>query len=255
MYEDLLVERRDDVELVTLNRPRSLNALTLNSYRELEDAIRGCTARCMVITGTDPAFCSGDDVHEFMMSGALTKYLESDSALYSFTDALLYARMPIIAAVNGAAVGWGMELALTADIRIASERARFGEIFVTRGLATDVPGLGRLAQLIGREHAARLLFTGEIIDAERAAAIGLVSEVVRHEDVVARALALATAIAERPPLAVERIKEGMGRALDPDWRDLGMWVRAQQAELSRSEDHQESARAYVEKRPARIVGR
>ena len=117
----------------------------------------------------------------------------------------------MIAAVNGAAVGWGMELSLMADIRIASEQARFGELFVLRGLCTDVCGIGRLASVVGRDHAARLLFTGDVIAAEEAMRIGLVSQVVPHEQLLSTAGALAQTIAARPPLAVAKIKEGMRR--------------------------------------------
>ena len=123
--------------------------------------------------------------------------------------------MPVVAAVNGAAVGWGMELALMADIRVASERARFGELFVQRGLCCDVAGLGRLATLVGRERASELLFTGRVIDADEAGAIGLVSRIVPHADLLGAALALARTIAANPPLAVQRIKRGLRRPSTP----------------------------------------
>src|SRR5581483_4153797 len=139
-------------------------------------------------------------------------------------DALLGTDVPVIAAVNGAAVGWGMELALMADLRVASHRSRFGELFVLRGLCSDVAGIGRLAQLVGRETAAELLFTGDVIDAEEALRIGLVGRVVPHEELMPTALALAHRIASNPPLAVRALKHGLRRALDPDWADLGTWV-------------------------------
>ena len=145
----------------------------------------------------------------------------------------------MIAAVNGAAVGWGMELALMADIRIASEQAKFGELFVLRGLCTDVCGIGRLASVVGRDRAARLLFTGDVIAADEALRIGLVSEVVAHDDLLPTATELAQKIAERPPLAVAKIKEGMRAALDPDWTELGAWVSTSLAALFQTEDHRE----------------
>ena len=115
--------------------------------------------------------------------------LATEPHLTPAADALLYTDVPVIAAVNGAAVGWGMELALMADIRVASVRARFGELFVKRGLCCDAPGLGRLVQLVGRERAAELLFTGRIVDADEAAAMGLVSRVVPHEELLPVAMA------------------------------------------------------------------
>jgi enoyl-CoA hydratase len=170
-------------------------------------------------------------------------------------DALLYTNVPVVAAVNGAAVGWGMELALMADIRVASEKARFGELFVLRGLCTDIAGIGRLAQLVGRERAAELVFTGDVIDAQTAKEIGLVSRVVPHEDLLPTALALATRIAANPPLAVQRIKAGLRRSLDPDWRQLGEWVSTSLSDLFRTEDHREGVKAFLEKRPPEFVGR
>jgi enoyl-CoA hydratase len=142
-----------------------------------------------------------------------------------------------------------MELALMADIRVASEKARFGELFVLRGLCCDAPGLGRLAQLVGREKAAELLFTGEIIKAQEAKRIGLVSRVVPHGDLMKTSLELAGRIASNPPLAVQRLKSGLRTALDPDWSELGAWVSESLSELFRTADHREGVRAFLEKRP------
>jgi enoyl-CoA hydratase len=166
----------------------------------------------------------------------------------------LHTDLPVIAAVNGAAVGWGMELALMADIRVVSEKAKFGELFVLRGLVSDVAGLGRLAQLVGRERAAELLFTGEVIDAETAREIGLVSRVVAHDRLLPTALELAGRIAANPPLAIQRLKAGLRNTLDPDWRELGAWVSSTLGELFATDDHREGVRAFLEKRPPRFTG-
>ncbi len=257
MPEEIRVETLGDVTVLTLHRPEARNALTLRSYRELEQAVRDTTARCLVITGADPAFCSGDDVKQIMAGpgGPPAEALARAPRLTPAAEALLHTDVPVIAAVNGPAVGWGMELALMADLRIASERARFGELFVLRGLCCDVAGLGRLAGLVGREKAAELLFTGEVIDAAEAARIGLVSRVVPHAALREEALALARRIAANPPLAVARLKAGLREALDPDWRALGAWVSASLAELFRTEDHREGVRAFLERRPPRFQGR
>ena len=142
-----------------------------------------------------------------------------------------------------------------ADIRVASEKARFGELFVKRGLCCDAAGLGRLAQAVGRERAAELLFTGRLVDADEALAIGLVSRVVPHDELLHAAGDLAFAIAANPPLAVQRLKAGLRKALDPDWRDLGAWVSESLAELFRTEDHREGVAAFLEKREPRFQGR
>lgn len=245
------------IGVITLNRPQARNALTLLTYGELEDAVRSTNARCLIITGADPAFCSGDDVRQVMGGG--DRPPEAVSAgrkprLTPAAEACLHSNVPIIAAVNGAAVGWGMELALMADIRVASERARFGELFVLRGLCTDVAGIGRLALAVGREKASEMLFTGEAIDAEEARRIGLVSRVVAHEELMETALVLARRIAANPPLAVQKIKEGMREALDPDWNDLGRWVSTALGQLFQTNDHREGVKSFLEKRPPQFTG-
>src|SRR3954468_9996771 len=189
-YEDLVYELRDHVGVITLARPEVHNALRRQTYAELEDAVRSTDARVLVITGRDPSFCSGDDVREIMGGGGDGPPPELSQAprITPAADALLSTDVPVIAAVNGTAVGWGMELALMADLRVASERARFGELFVERGLCCDVAGLGRLVQLVGREHASELLFTGRLVGADEALRIGLVGRLAAHEDLMATAL-------------------------------------------------------------------
>ena len=257
MYTELIYETRGDVGVITLNRPQARNALTHTTYAELTDAVRTTTARCLVITGADPAFCSGDDVKQVMLAaGEQTgERLRAEPRITPAAKALLETDVPVIAAVNGAAVGWGMELAVMADIRVASERARFGELFVKRGLCCDVAGISRLASLVGRERAAELLFTGRIIDASEVREIGLVSRVVPHDDLLPSALQLAGDIASNPPLAVQKLKHGLRRALDPDWDDLGRWVSASLGELFRTEDHKEGVASFLEKREPKFVGR
>jgi len=257
VHEGIRIERRGEIELLTIDRPEARNALTHQTYAELERAVRSTTARCLVITGRDPAFCSGDDVKKVMGSGdgKVGASVARSPQLTPAAEALLTSEVPVIAAVNGPAVGWGMELALLADLRVASERARFAELFVLRGLCCDVAGLSRLASLVGREKAAELLFTGDVIDAAEALRIGLVSRVVPHAELLPAALALADKIAANPPLAVRRLKAGLRQALDPDWHSLGSWVSASLGELFQTEDHREGVKAFLEKRAPRYVGR
>ena len=256
-YTELIYEVDGDVGVITLNRPEARNALTHTTYRELEDAVRTTTARCLVITGADPAFCSGDDVKQVMVAAgdAVSSGLRAAPRLTPAAGALLESDVPIVAAVNGAAVGWGMELALMADIRVASEKAKFGELFVKRGLCCDVAGIGRLTQLVGRETAAELLFTGRIFDGTEAREMRLVSRVVPHDQLMPTALELARTIAANPPLAVQKLKQGLRRALDPDWQELGSWVSASLGELFRTEDHKEGVASFLEKREPRFVGK
>jgi len=252
-YTEIRVERDGDVEIVTLDRPEARNALTFTTYAELQRAVETTTARCLVVTGTDPAFCSGDDVKQ-VMAAVASAPRDREPRLTPAAGAILQTDVPVIAAVNGAAVGWGMELAVMADIRVLSERARLGELFVKRGLCCDVAGMGRLVQLVGREAATELLLTGRIIDAAEAKELGLTRRVVAHDALLPTAMALAHEIAANPPLAVRQIKAGLRRALDPDWDDLGRWVSATLAELFRTDDHREGVASFLEKRPPHYTG-
>jgi enoyl-CoA hydratase len=257
MPAELLIEESGNVAVLTLNRPEARNALTYSLYGALEDAVRTTTARCLVITGADPAFCSGDDVKQILSKTGDASARPAgplQPKLTPLCDALLHTDIPVIAAVNGAAVGFGMEIALMADIRVASERAKLGELFVKRGINSDVPGLGRLAQIVGRETAAELLFTGRVISGAEAKELRLVSRVVPHEELLPTAMALAHEIADNPPLAVQRLKAGLRRALDPDWHDLGQWVTASLIELFQTADHREGVNAFMEKREPRYTG-
>ena len=258
--QEMTYEVQDHVGVITLTRPEAMNSLTYTLYASLEDAVRESTARVLVITGEGRAFCAGDDVKQILGSSkpAPAEFAERSRRTGGLTpaaDALLLTDIPVIAAVNGPAVGWGMELALMADIRVASENAKFGELFVIRGLCCDAPGLGRLAQLVGRERAAELLFTGEVIDAATAKEIGLVSRVVPHEDLMETAMTLARKVASNPPLAVQALKAGLRRTLEPDWRDTGRWASEQIGRLRKTEDSKEGVAAFLEKRTPVYVGR
>lgn len=251
---DVRYELDGHVGVLTLNRPEVHNALRRRTYDELTELVRTTTARVLVVTGAGRSFCSGDDVRE-LMNGGEGAPSRPAPRLTPAAGALLQTDVPVIAAVNGPAVGWGMELALMADLRVAARRARFGELFVKRGLCSDVAGIARLAQLVGRERAAELLFTGEVIDAERAERIGLVGRVVDDDELLPAALERARAIAANPPLAVAALKRGLRRSLDPDWTELGRWVSSTLGELFATEDHREGVRSFLEKRAPQYVGR
>lgn len=253
--QDVRYELDGHVGIVTIARPQVHNALRRKTYDELTELVQTSTARVLVITGEGRSFCSGDDVRELMNGGEAASAPRPAPRLTPAAGALLETNIPVVAAVNGPAVGWGMEMALMADFRVAARRARFGELFVKRGLCSDVAGIARLAQLVGRERAAELLLTGEVIDAERAERIGLVGRVVDDEQLMPAALELARKIAANPPLAVAALKSGLREALDPDWSDLGRWVSTRLGELFRTEDHREGVKSFLEKREPNYVGR
>ncbi|MDX2234530.1 MAG: enoyl-CoA hydratase-related protein [Hyphomonadaceae bacterium] len=246
----------DHIARITLNRPARRNALNHEAYRQLELCLRFASAdpaaRCVVVTGADPAFCSGDDVVEIMAAPRPAPSVPAQAVVrHAITPAALAAlecEKPMIAAVNGAAVGWGMELALYADIRIASEAATFAELFIKRGLICDVGGFYRLPAIVGPAKAAELLFTGDVVTANDALRIGLVSEVTPHAALMERALALAGRIAANPPLALRYMKEGLRRTAYGDPREIGAWAIEIIRRLMETQDHREGVAAFMEKR-------
>ena len=253
----------DNVATLTLNRPERRNALNFPAYAELETALRAASSdpdvRCVVVTGADPAFCSGDDVLEIMAAPRPVETRPVQVAVrHQPTPAAMAAlecEKPMIAAVNGAAVGWGMELALYADIRICSDKAKFAELFIKRGLVCDVGGFYRLPSIVGPAKAAELLFTGDVISAEEALRIGLVTEVAPHAALLERAYALAGRIAANPPLALRYMKQGLNRTAYGDPREIGGWAIEIIRALMKTEDHREGVASFMEKREPVFTGR
>lgn len=259
----LKYELNDYIATVTLNRPEAMNALTRELYGELEQAMRNAHSdaevRCVIITGEGRAFCSGDDVKQIMLGeqreASTARLRDVRPRPTPAAVAVLECDKPVIAAVNGPAVGWGMDLTLFCDIRIASDRAKFGELFIKRGLVSDLGGLWRLPQVVGPSKAAELLFTGDIIDAQEAERIGLVSKVVPHEELMEAATALATKIAANPPIAMRYMKEGLRKSFPGNMQEMGAYVGSSLAYLFTTEDHREGALSFVERREPVFKGR
>lgn len=259
----VLYEVEDHIATITLNRPDRRNALNFEAYDRLEKALRRAVTdadvRCVIVTGADPAFCSGDDVREIMAAPKpVNAEPKSPTVRHHPTPAAMAALecdKPLIAAVNGAAIGWGMELALYADIRLASDKAKFSEMFIKRGLVCDVGGFYRLPSIVGPAKAAELLFTGDVIDAAEAERIGLVSRTVPHDELMAEARALASRIAENPPLALRYMKEGLRKGTYGNPRELGGWAIETIRALMQTDDHKEGVASFLEKRPPNFKGR
>ncbi|MBK7127067.1 MAG: enoyl-CoA hydratase/isomerase family protein [Dehalococcoidia bacterium] len=260
-FIDYTVE--DHVGVITLNRPETMNALNRQMYAELEQAFRDAhrdpDVRCVVLTGNGRAFCSGDDVRQIMLGEqrdeTVARLRDAKPKPTPAGTAVLDCDKPVICAVNGAAVGWGMDLALFADIRIASESAKFGELFIKRGLVADLGGLWRLPRVVGPSKAAELLFTGDIIPAQEAERIGLVSRVVPPAELMPAAMEMARKIAQNPPIALRYMKEGLRRSVHGTMAEMGEYVGNSLAYLFTTEDHKEGALSFVERREPVFKGR
>ena len=261
---DFIANRLDGhVAVVTLSRPEVMNALNRQMYVELEQAFRAANndpeVRCVVLTGEGRAFCSGDDVRQFMLGDqrdeTVSRLRDARPKPTPAAMAVLDCDKPVIAAINGAAVGWGMDLALLADIRIASEAAKFGELFIKRGLVADVGGLWRLPRVVGPSKAAELLFTGDIITAHEAERIGLVSQVVPAAQLMESAMTMARKIAANPPIALRYMKEGLRRSVHGSVPEMGEYIGNSLAYLFTTEDHKEGALSFVERREPVFKGR
>lgn len=266
MADDVLFEITDQVATVTLNRPDRLNAATFDLGHALMDAFqrveRDDDVRVVILTGAGRGFCSGDDVEAAWGDPRMTDIMRDLKSirppLTPEAATLFGCTKPTIAAVNGVALGIGMDFAVMCDFRIASEKARFGLLYVKMGLMADLPSYWRLPQLVGYEKAAELLMTAEIIDAAEAHRIGLVSRVVPPDDLMGAAHELAAKIAAQPPLAILHVKEGLRRATGRSYAelsDVATFVGNGLARLFQTEDHKEAVAAFMEKRPGVFTGR
>ncbi len=270
VFEHIEVETQGQIGWIRLDRPDSLNAGTTRTWREIADALRQHetdeAVRVVVITGNGKAFCAGDDVKALFLgeekdpSGANGPIERRAKAMIGHEplgqlEVLLEYQKPTIAAINGAAVGYGCDLALMCDLRIASDRARLGELFVRRGLIPEAGGLLVLPRLVGWKKAHELVLTGDLIDAAEAHRIGMVGRVVPHDDLISEATALAERIAAQAPLAQRLAKEAFRIGADGTFREFMDFQRNAQQLLFQSEDHQEVARSFVEKRAAEFKGR
>jgi len=263
IYECLLHAVKDGIATLTLNRPDRLNALGGTLRDDLFDALTRSAAdsdvRVIVITGAGKGFCAGGDVkamNEAKEGRRERPLLEKiapgrDRTLLAMRD----APQPIIAAVNGAAAGAGMNLALGCDIRIASSAAKFSQAFVKRGLHPDWGGTYFLPRIVGMAKAAELIFTGAVIDAAEALRLGIVSQVVAPEELLPSVHALARTIAAGPPIAIRLAKRALYRNAEADLRSALEFETFAQNACFDTEDAGEGIRAFVEKRAPVFRGR
>ena len=261
-YKCLLYDVKDGIATLTLNRPERLNALGDTLREDLHDAVMRASeddqVRVMVVTGAGKGFCSGGDVkamNERKTQGGERPLGEKvapgrDRTVLALRD----APKPVIAAVNGAAAGAGMNLALACDIRLASTAAKFAQAFVRRGLHPDWGGTYFLPRVVGVAKAAELIWTGEIIEATEALRLGIVSAVHAPEDLMPAAHALAAKIAAGPPVAIRLAKRAIYHNLECDLRQALEFETFAQNICFETEDAREGIRAFVDKRAPVVPG-
>ncbi len=263
IYECLLYEAKDGIATLTLNRPERLNALGGTLRQDLFDAVTRAGAdpevRVMVVTGAGKGFCSGGDVKAMGEAKAGQRERPLIEKIAPGRDRTLLAMreapQPIIAAVNGAAAGAGMNLALGCDIRIASTAAKFTQAFVKRGLHPDWGGTYFLPRVVGMAKACEMIFTGEVIDAAEALRLGIVSRVVAPEELLPTAYEVARRIAAGPPVAIRLAKRSLYANEDLDLRGALQIETMAQNICFETEDATEGIRAFGEKRAPVFKGR
>jgi 2-(1,2-epoxy-1,2-dihydrophenyl)acetyl-CoA isomerase len=259
-YQTLILERAGAVATITLNRPEARNALDLVMRRELASALDEIEAddgaRVVVLTGAGGHFCAGGDVKTMRAKRhSAAEGRARVESLNSMVLRLVNFPKPTIAMVDGYAVGAGSNLALCCDLIVASDRAKFGEVFPKIGLVPDGGGTWLLSRVIGLARAKELIFTADIIDAAEAARIGLVNRVVPAAELQAATRALAEKIAGGPPAVLRMAKHMVNRAATSDLAGaLDVEAFSQGIAIS-SEDHQEGLAAFFEKRPPKFTGR
>ncbi len=253
-FETLLYEQRDAVAIITMHRPDKLNACNTHMYQELTGLLstidQDKDIRAIIITGSgDRAFSAGADLDEldFANLRESSDYIKIDATTFR---AMENVRQPVIAAVNGAAIGYGCKIAIISDITIASEKARFSLPGATFG-AVHMIMLGRAREVMGRKRLAEMLMTGKMIDAETAQEYGIINHVVPQENVLDEALKIANQIAACPPITIEVIRRMMHRGNDDDYR----WEDLLSPGLLLMEDLKEGQQAFVEGRKPEFKGK
>ena len=261
--DHLLVEVRDRVALLTLHRPEKLNALSAEMIQQgiaaLERFAVDPEVGCIVVTGAERGFCAGGDVSA-MNAGAganltFEQRLDRQRASHRFSGLLHSIPKVTIAAVNGAAAGAGLSIALACDLRIASDKAKFTTAFSKVGFSGDFGITWPLTRMLGESKAKELLFLSDVLKADEALALGLVNTVVAHDELLSKALEIAARIARGPQIALRHIKENVRLASTQDYASMLDREALTHLRCSETDDHKEGARAFVEKRPPKFQGR
>ena len=255
-YETIIVEQRDRVGLITLNRPEALNALNSQLMREVVGAAeafdRDPGIGCLVLTGSERAFAAGADIKEMAALEFVDAYVGDQFAEW---DRFTRVRKPVVAAVAGYALGGGCELAMMCDILLAADTAKFGQPEVKLGVLPGMGGTQRLTRAIGKAKAMELCLTGRMMGAEEAERAGLVSRIVPAADLLEEALKVARTIADMSPVAAVMVKEAVNRAFETTLAEGMHFERRMFNAAFATADQKEGMAAFAEKRPPNFQGR
>jgi enoyl-CoA hydratase len=261
-YQEIIVEKLENVGRITLNRPDQLNAVTRKTLEELERALREFSkdpdVRTVILTGAgEKAFCAGAD----LKGGIFTPKTDSVRGAklarlgQEFTEMLERYEKPVIAAVNGFALGGGCEIVLACDVVVASENAQFAQPEINIGLIPGWGGTQRLPRLIGRNRAKELIFTGDRLTAKEAERIGIVSKVVPASQLQEAALELARKLASKSPIMLRLVKQAVNRGIEMDLKSgLAEEVKAFRVCFT-TQDFKEGLTAFLEKRQPKFEGK
>jgi enoyl-CoA hydratase len=258
-YQHLILDRDASVAVVTINRPEKRNALNSETVDELRRAILALkhdeSVRAVILTGAgDKAFIAGADINELAVQTPVGGREHAHRGQHVL-DLLETMGKPVIAAINGVALGGGCELAMACTIRIAADTARIGQPEINLGLMPGYAGSQRLARLVGKGRALELLLTGDAITAEEAYRIGLVNRVVPAAQLSETAKSLARTLAEKAPVAARYIIDAVNRGLEMPMPEAQLYEATLFGLVSTTEDMREGTKAFLEKRRAQFKGR
>ena len=250
-YKNILVEMVDQIGIIKINRPQALNALNIETIHELNDIVhqwsREDDIKVIIITGEGKAFVAGADIAEMkdMTRQQAIDFSEMGQRVFSLIES---QEKPVIAAVNGFALGGGCELAMACDIRIASDKAKLGQPEVNLGVIPGFAGTQRLARMVGTAKAKELIFTADMIDAQTALAIGLVNQVVPVENLMSAVMEMAKKIASKGPAAIKLAKRVISRGIETDFATGSSFEVDAFGECFASGEAKEGMSAFLEKR-------
>lgn len=249
-YDNLIVEIADGIATITLNRPKEMNALNPQTVNELDDAFQKFghdSIGVVIITGNEKAFAAGADITAMMHCSPVQAKDLARAGQQVFARIEKFAR-PVIAACDGFTLGGGCELAMACDIRIATDKAKFGQPEVNLGITPGYAGTQRLPRLVGKGQGKLLIFTGDMIDAQEALRIGLVDKIVPQEELLNTAKKLAGKIMAKGPYAIEQAKRAINQGMEMD-SESGTVLEAEVFGMCfTTQDQKEGMQAFVEKR-------